>query len=64
MAHIKLSVSLDEKLLREADKARKALGESRSGLIQRLLICYLSGQMASLMPPADTIQAPPKRKGR
>lgn len=52
----KISISIDEALLRECDKARATLGETRSGLIQRLLICYLTGQAAMLTRPADTTQ--------
>lgn len=55
MAHTKLSISLDEDLLRKTDSARKAYGETRSGLIRRLLICYLSGQPAML----DSVKPPP-----
>jgi len=37
----KLSISLDEKLLNSVDKHRKTTGETRSGLIARLLRCWL-----------------------
>lgn len=59
MAWRKISISIDEALLRECDKARAALGETRSGLIQRLLICYLTGQAATLTPRGDTTPEPP-----
>lgn len=61
MPYVKLSISISEELLQKADAARKALGESRSGLIQRLLIRWLQESVLRSMetkPPTNT------KKGR
>lgn len=42
MPYVKLSISVSQDLLQKIDAARRDLGETRSGLIQRLLICWLT----------------------
>lgn len=61
MAVKKLSISVSEELLQKVDKARGVLGESRSGLIQRLLICWMQETGLSHM---DRITQPRKRTNR
>lgn len=61
MAVKKLSISVSEELLQKVDKARSVLGESRSGLIQRLLICWMQETGLQHM---DRITQPRKRTNR
>lgn len=41
MTYRKLSITVSEDLLQKVDAARTVMGETRSGLIQRLLICWM-----------------------
>lgn len=63
MPYRKLSISVSEDLLQKVDVARQVLGETRSGLIQRLLICWMQDaglrQLETLKPLGGQL---PKKK--
>lgn len=61
MPYRKLSISVSEDLLQKVDSARMVLGETRSGLIQRLLICWMQDAGIRLRGESSPKKKPGKR---
>lgn len=62
MPYRKLSISVSDELLQKVDKARAVLGETRSGLIQRLMICWM--QDAGLRQMESAVRVTEQTKKR
>lgn len=62
MSHTKISISVSDLLLRQIDAARNTTGETRSGLIGRLLRGWLEAREGEVMPPASRTSPARKRE--